>query len=65
MIKKLYSVGSCLDTETLMVYPMTKKNEPIITEGEGVGIFDCDDEWRNKLSENDIVIIFNTLNKNR
>tara|TARA_R100000808_G_C2145875_1_gene153733 strand:+ start:231 stop:425 length:195 start_codon:yes stop_codon:yes gene_type:complete len=49
---KLNSVGSILDTKTFNVYPQNNDGTPDLDCG--VYVLDCDVEWVNSLSKEDL-----------
>ena len=56
MILKLLSVGSCIDIETHMVYPLSNTGEPCL-DVDGIHIMDVSDELLNGLDEDDFYSI--------
>ena len=52
MIVNLHSVGSCIDSETHVVYPLSDNGDPCL-DNEGVHIMEVSDEFLDTLSEED------------
>ena len=63
MIIELNSVGSVIDTETLITYPMLEGGGYDTDEGTMVHLDDVEDEWFNKLSDEDFGTISELINK--
>ena len=62
MIIELNSVGCVLDTDTLLTYPLYKKEyqfkyNKIFDETSSVHLNDCIDEWYENLDENDTEVV--------
>lgn len=62
MILVLNSVGSVIDTETKLTYPMynetaQKKYGTLYDSSDPVHLDDCDKQWVDTLSEDDIILI--------
>jgi hypothetical protein len=57
MVFFLHSVGTALDTETALTYPLNRDGTPDLDEGTVNHLADCCDEWWNALSVDDLISV--------
>jgi hypothetical protein len=57
MMVELKSVGTVLDTETKMTYPMLRDGGCLIDDGVSVHLSECESEWFEHLSEEDMELL--------